>query len=187
MSALEVLAICGSLRKQSFNKALIRTLPALAPEGMRIVDAPPIATIPHYDADVQNEHGFPEPVNALVEAIRSADGVIFATPEYNFSVPGVLKNAIDWISRIPDQPLAGKPVAIQSASTSLLGGARGQYHLRQIMVFVEAHVFNKPEIFIAQSAGKFDLAGGVLTDETARNLVAKQLDGFAHFIRQLKK
>src|SRR5215211_2363659 len=145
---LNVITICGSLRKGSFNAMVARTLPSLSPDGMAIKDAPPIGTLPLYNADVQNESGFPAPVNALAEAIRAADGVIFVTPEYNYSVPGVLKNAIDWVSRLQNQPFAGKPVAIQSASQGPLGGPRAQYHLRQMMVFLDAFAFNRPEIFV---------------------------------------
>src|SRR5437764_2183201 len=129
-----VLVICGSLRKGSYNAMLANTLPALAPEGMTITRSPGIGDFPLYNADVQNESGFPAPVNTLVEAIRAADGVIFVTPEYNYSVPGVLKNAIDWVSRLPNQPFNGKPIAIQSASQGPLGGPRAQYHLRQMLV-----------------------------------------------------
>ncbi len=144
---LNVLSICGSLRKGSYNAMLARSLPPLAPEGMTITASPPIGTMPLYNADVQAE-GFPAPVTALADAIRSADGVIFVTPEYNYSVPGVLKNAIDWVSRLQNQPFASKPVAIQSASQGPLGGPRAQYHLRQMMVFLDAFTFNRPEIFV---------------------------------------
>src|SRR3954464_12604254 len=116
-----------------------RALPLLVPEGMRIKASPPIDGIPHYNADVQ-ARGFPETVSALAESIRSADGVIFVTPEYNSSVPGVLKNAIDWVSRLPEQPLKNKPVALQSASQGLLAGARAHAHLTQTAVFLERHV-----------------------------------------------
>jgi chromate reductase len=162
-----------------------RTLPLLVPEGMRVKSSPPLDGIPHYNADVQ-ARGFPETVNALGESIRSADGVIFVTPEYNYSVPGVLKNAIDWVSRLPDQPFKNKPIAIQSASQGVLGGARAQYHLRQMMVFLEAQVFNRPEIMIASAKGKFDEASGQISDEPTRGLIKQQLAGFAQLIRQLK-
>jgi chromate reductase len=124
-------------------------------------------------------------VNALAESIRSADGVIFVTPEYNYSVPGVLKNAIDWVSRLPEQPFKNKPVALQSASQGALGGARAQYHLRQMMVFLEAYVFNRPEVIIAAAKGKFDESNGQISDEPTRGMIKQQLAGFAQFIRQL--
>src|SRR5579871_5142794 len=125
-----VITICGSLRKGSFNAALQRALPALAPPGLAIKAAPPWASFPIYNADDQNATGFPAAVNTLADAIRAADGVIFVTPEYNFSIPGGLKNAIDWVSRLPNQPFAGKPVALQSASPGPLGGGRVQYDMR---------------------------------------------------------
>jgi chromate reductase len=162
-----------------------RTLPLLAPDAMKIKASPPIDTLPHYNADVQGR-GFPEPVNALGDAIRAADGVIIVTPEYNYSVPGVLKNAIDWVSRLPEQPFKNKPVALQSASQGVLGGARAQYHLRQMMVFLEAYVFNKPEVFVAGAKGKFDEASGQLSDEPTRGMIKQQLAAFAQFVRQLR-
>ena len=177
-----VLVICGSLRRGSYNAVLARNLPALAPPEMTIVASPPIGALPLYNFDVQSEQGFPAPVTALGDAIRAAHGVMFVTPEYNYSVPGVLKNAIDWVSRLPNQPLAGKPVAIQSASPSVLGGARAQYHLRQMMVFLDALVFNKPEIMVTFVNTKVDEAQGVLTDEPTRKIVAQQLAAFSKFI-----
>src|SRR6266480_808689 len=123
---LNVLSICGSLRKGSFNAALQRALPGLAPDDMKIAAAPPWASFPIYNADDQNTTGFPAAVMTLVEAIRAADGVIFVTPEYNYSIPGGLKNAIDWVSRVQNQPFAGKPIALMSASPG--SPARGRFH-----------------------------------------------------------
>jgi len=117
---LKVVTLLGSLRKGSFNGMVARTLPKLAPEGMAITALPSIGDIPLYDADVQQEEGFPAAVEALAEQIRQADGVVIVTPEYNYSVPGGLKNAIDWLSRLPEQPLAGKPVLIQTSSMGAL-------------------------------------------------------------------
>jgi chromate reductase, NAD(P)H dehydrogenase (quinone) len=180
-----VLVICGSLRKGSYNALLARNLPALAPPEMELVPSPPIGTMPLYNFDVQTERGFPAPVTALGDAIRAASGVLFVTPEYNYSVPGVLKNAIDWVSRLPNQPLGGKPVAIQTASPSVLGGARAQYHLRQMMVFLDALVFNKPEIMVTFVNTKVDEAQGVLTDEPTRKIIAQQLAAFSKFIARV--
>src|SRR5438270_3770284 len=112
---LRLVVMVGSLRKGSYNAAIARALPALAPEGVTIAPLGSVGDFPLYNADVQ-EKGFPAPVTAMAEAIRAADGVIFVTPEYNHSIPGVLKNAVDWVSRVPNQAFAGKPVAIQSAS-----------------------------------------------------------------------
>jgi chromate reductase len=185
MPDLNVLSICGSLRKGSFNAMTQRALPALAPAGMTIKPAPSFADFPLYNADIQNSTGFPAPVNALADAIRAADGVIFCTPEYNFTIPGGLKNAIDWVSRLQSQPLAGKPIALQSASPGPVGGARVQYDVRKAMAFLDAFVLNKPEIFINNCASKFDEAGGELKDETTRGLIKQQLASFANFIARL--
>jgi chromate reductase len=176
----KVLTICGSLRKGSFNKMLVNALPGLAPADMTITASPTIE-MPLYNADLQAE-GFPPAAIALSDSIRAADGVIFVSPEYNYTIPGALKNAIDWVSRMPDQPFAGKPVAIQSATGGPLGGGRMQYHMRTMLVFLDALVFNKPEIFVGMAQTKFDEKTGELKDETTRNFVKQQLEGFAKFI-----
>src|SRR5258708_26144020 len=119
--AVNVITICGSLRQGSYNAMVQRALPALAPDGMVIAGAPPFAAFPLYNADVQNAAGFPGPVTVLADAIPAADGVIIVTPEYNFSIPVGLKNPIDWVSRLPSQPFAGNPIALQSASPGPLG------------------------------------------------------------------
>jgi chromate reductase, NAD(P)H dehydrogenase (quinone) len=178
---LNVLVICGSLRKGSYNAMVANTLPELVPAGMKLTRSPTLV-MPLYNADVQTGEGFPAPATALAEAIRAADGVIFVTPEYNYSIPGVLKNAIDWVSRMPNQPFAGKPVAIQSATQGPLGGGRMQYHLRQCMVFLDAFTFGRPEIFIGMAQTKVDPEKGVLKDEPTRDVIKQQLTGFAKFI-----
>jgi chromate reductase len=182
---LNVISICGSLRKGSYNAIVQRALPSLAPEGLTIRPAPSFAEFPLYNADVQTASGFPAPVNALADAIRAADGVIIVSPEYNFSIPGGLKNAIDWVSRPQNQPFAGKPIALQSASPGPLGGARVQYDLRRAMVFLDAFVLNKPEIFIGSCAGKLDEKTGEIKDEATRNLIKQQLAAFAAFIERV--
>jgi chromate reductase, NAD(P)H dehydrogenase (quinone) len=178
---LNVLVICGSLRKGSYNAMVANSLQDLAPAGMKIARAPTLM-MPLYNADVQTGEGFPAAATALADAVRAADAVIFVTPEYNYSIPGVLKNAIDWVSRMQNQPFAGKPVAIQSATQGPLGGGRMQYHLRQCMVFLDAHTFGRPEIFIGMAQTKVDAEKGVLTDEATRNIIKQQLDGFAKYI-----
>jgi chromate reductase len=183
---MEILAICGSVRADSFNAMLVRTLPLVAPAAMRIAAASSIESIPPYNADLQANE-FPDAVTQLGEAIRKADGIIFATPEYNYSIPGILKNAIDWISRLPDQPFKNKPIALQSASQGVLGGARAQYHLRQVMVFVEGLVLNKPEVFIAGVQNKVEASYGELSDEATRNLIRQQLEAFEVFVRGIKR
>jgi chromate reductase len=179
---LNVVSICGSLRKGSYNRIVLNELPGLAPEGMQIREAPPYHEFPLYNADIQNSTGFPAPVNTLAEAIRAADGVIFVTAEYNFGIPGPLKNAIDWLSRLKDQPFVGKPIALQSAAPGPLGGGRVQYDLRKSMVFLDALTLNKPEIFIGNCAQRIDDKTGRITDAQTRELIRQQLAAFAKFI-----
>jgi chromate reductase, NAD(P)H dehydrogenase (quinone) len=179
---LNVISICGSLRKGSYNRIVLNALPGLAPEGMQIKEAPPFSEFPLYNADIQNSTGFPAPVQTLADAIRSADGVIFVTPEYNFGIPGPLKNAIDWVSRLPNQPFIGKPVALQSASPGPVGGARVQYDMRRSMVFLDALTLNKPEIFIGNCAQRIDDKAGKITDEATIGFIKQQLAAFAKFI-----
>ena len=180
---LKIGTLVGSLRQGSYNAAIARALPALAPTGMTISALPAIATFPLYDADLQAK-GFPGPVTALADAIRGCHGVIIVSPEYNYSVPGVLKNAIDWVSRVPDQPFANKPVCLQSASMGPLGGARMQYHLRQIFVFLDAQMFNRPEVMVGLAQNKID-AAGTITDKATSDFIAGQLKAFAEFVRRV--
>jgi chromate reductase len=182
-----VLVICGSLRKKSYNAALTRALPELAPPELNLIMAPSIGGFPLYNADVQEGSGFPAPANELAAAIKAADGVLFVTPEYNWSMPGVLKNAIDWVSRLPDQPFKEKPVAIQSCSQGPLGGARMQYHWRMSMTFLAAFIFGTPEIFIGVAQNKFDKETLALTDQPTRDIVKQQLAAFAKFIAKMKR
>jgi chromate reductase len=175
---LHFVTLLGSLRKGSLNAAIARALPALAPAGVSITALGSISEFPHYDADLQ-AGGFPAPVQAMAERIRAADGVIIVTPEYNYSVPGALKNAIDWLSRLTPQPFAGKAVAIQTASPGLLGGARAQYHLRQSLVFLDAHVLNKPEVMVGQAAAKVNGDTLELSDTGTREFIATQLKALA--------
>lgn len=178
-ATLKVLGISGSLRKGSYNSAALRAAQALAPAGVTI-ETFDLAPIPPYNDDVR-QAGFPPAVEALRAAIAAADGVLIATPEYNYSVPGVLKNAIDWASRPPEQPFARKPVAIMGASPSGLGTGRAQYHLRQIFVFLDAYVLNKPEVMIAGAPQKFD-DQGELIDETTRKFIADLVESLRKWI-----
>ncbi len=132
----------------------------------------------------RNSSGVPPAVQKLTDAIRAADGVIFNSPEYNFSIPGGLKNAIDWVSRVPNQPFAGKPVAIQSATGGPLGGGRMQYDLRRAMQFLDAVTLGKPEIFIGNCSQKIDAKTGEITDEATKKFIGQQLATFAKFIEQ---
>jgi len=183
---INALMICGSLRKRSFNRALMNTLPGLAPSGMTLLEAPSFRGLPLYDADLQTSAGFPADVTALADAIRAADGVIIISPEYNWGIPGALKNAIDWVSRLSDQPFKDKPVAIQSASGGPLGGARMQYHLRMALTYLNAFVFGTPEVFVGLAQTKFDEKTMELKDEPTRKVVAQQLAAFGTFIARLR-
>jgi chromate reductase len=178
---IKVLGIAGSLRAGSYNRAALRAAVELAPHGMTI-ETFDIAPIPVYNEDVKQQ-GFPPPVEELREKIRAADALLIVTPEYNYSIPGVLKNAIDWASRPPEQPFDGKPIGIMGASPSLLGTARAQYHLRQCFVFLNALVMNKPEVMIAQAPQKFDDRGGLI-DGPTREFIGKHLASLADWTRR---
>src|SRR5580704_16748731 len=182
---LDVLVICGSLRKGSYNAALARMLPALAPAGLLLRFAQSFADFPIYDADIQTASGFPAQVNAWADAIRSADALIIVSPEYNWSIPGGLKNAIDWVSRMKDQPFKDKPVALQSAAGGILGGSRAQHHLRQSLTSVDAILFGRPEVIITFAPQKFDDKTLQLKDPTAIDLIKQQLAGFEEFVRRV--
>ncbi|WP_430253432.1 NADPH-dependent FMN reductase [Neorhizobium sp. DAR64872/K0K18] len=182
---LHFVTLLGSLRHKSYNAAIARALPSLAPEGVTITALGSVGTFPLYDEDVQAA-GFPAEVTAMGEAIRLADGVIIVTPEYNYSVPGGIKNALDWLSRLPNQPFSGKPVAIQTASAGMLGGARAQYHLRQILVYLDAAVLNKPEVMIGHVAAKVHSETLELTDADTRHFLEKQVSAFAHFAQRYR-
>jgi chromate reductase len=183
---LDVLVICGSLRKGSYNAALARTLPGLVPAGMKLTSAPSFEKLPIYNFDLQQSGGFPAEANAWADAVRSADGVIVVSPEYNWSIPGGLKNAIDWVSRMKEQPFEGKPVAIQSCSQGPLGGARMQYHWRMSMTFLKAFIFGTPEVFVGNAASKFDKETLALTDQGTKDAVKAQLAAFTKFINRVK-
>jgi len=171
--ATKILAFCGSLRKGSYNRMTLNAAIALAPGGVEIETFDKLGEVPPYNEDVR-ARGFPPVIEALREKVRAADALLFVTPEYNYSVPGVLKNAIDWVSRPPDQPFKGKPCAIMGASISMLGAARAQYHLRQTMVFLDVHPLNQPEVMIAAAQNKFDDRGN-LNDDMAKKLIGQLL------------
>ncbi|HEX3863439.1 MAG TPA: NADPH-dependent FMN reductase [Stellaceae bacterium] len=181
---ITVLGICGSLRKGSYNMATLRTAIAMKPADVTVTIAD-ISAIPLYDEDVRAQ-GFPAPVETLRRQIAEADALLFACPEYNYSMTGVLKNAIDWASRPPDQPFAGKPCAMIGAAAGMAGSARAQYDLRRSCVFLDLHPINKPEVLIGQAQAKFD-ADGNLNDEIARNLLRDMMVNLAAWTRQLKK
>jgi chromate reductase, NAD(P)H dehydrogenase (quinone) len=185
---LDTLVICGSLRKGSYNAALTRALPKLAPPGLKLRSAPSFEKIPIYNFDIQNSTGFPAEVNTWADAIRSADALIIVSPEYNWSIPGGLKNAIDWVSRMKDQPFKDKPVVLQSCAGGILGGSRMQYHLRMSLTSVDAVLFGRPEVIVTFAAQKFDEKTLELKDQTAIDLVKQQLAAFETFaLRQIGK
>lgn len=179
MKTMDIVGICGSLRGQSINRMLLNLASECLPSASTLqeVDWSDIAP---FNSDLMAQ-GLPASVVALRERIRKADAVIIATPEYNFSVPGMLKNAIDWISRGDDQPLLHKPVAILSATPRPLGGARVQYDLRKVLLFMNAATLVKPEVFVGFAPQKFD-AQGHCTDVTTRGFVQAQMDAFVQHI-----
>jgi chromate reductase len=183
---LNVIAICGSLRKGSFNRMLMNTSIGLAPTGMTIKEAPSFASFPIYNFDDQQATGIPKVVDSLNDAIKAADGVLVVSAEYNWSIPGGLKNAIDWASREKEVCFKDKPVALQSAAPGLLGGGRMQYHLRMALTAIEAQMFGKPEVFVNLAAKKIDEKTGELTDQAAKDAIKLQLAAFAKFIKRVK-
>ena len=183
-SPFRILGIPGSLRRASFNRGLIRAATDLAPEGV-VVETYDIAPIPFYNEDVQAE-GDPPPVRDFKQRIARADALLIATPEYNYSVPGVLKNAIDWASRPPDtSPLKRKPIAIVGASTSRMGTTRAQLAWRQVFVFTESYVLLKPELMVQMGRPKFD-ADGSLTDQPTRDELRSVVEALVAWARQVK-
>ena len=183
-SDITVLGFAGSLRKASYNRAALRAAVQLAPPGVRI-ETFDLAPIPIYNEDVRAQ-GFPQPAQEFRDRIRAADALLIVTPEYNYSIPGVLKNAIDWASRPPEQPFEGKPIAIMGASPGVLGTARAQYHLRQCFVFLNALLVNRPEVMIGNAASRFD-AEGRLTDEATRKIVASLLESLRDWTLRLRR
>ncbi|MFL5209692.1 MAG: NADPH-dependent FMN reductase [Microvirga sp.] len=181
---MNVIGISGSLRKGSFNTAALRAAQGLAPEGMTI-EVAQIGDLPLYNDDVRAA-GFPPPAERLRAQLAAADAILLVTPEYNYSISGVLKNAIDWASRPPNQPFEAKPVAIMGASPGLFGSARAQYHLRQMLIFLNAMPLNRPEVMIGQAQNKFD-ADGNLTDEPTREFVRKLLVALRDWTERLQK
>ncbi|MFK0206267.1 NADPH-dependent FMN reductase [Agrobacterium sp. NPDC090283] len=169
---MKVTALCGSLRDGSFNMLALQAAQKLAPEGMEI-SIESIADIPLYNDDVR-KRGLPAAVAQLRQKIAEADAILISSPEYNYSVSGVLKNTLDWVSRAPEPPMEDKPVAIIGASIGMLGTARAQYHLRQILVYMNCFAVNKPEVFIGMADKKFD-ENGELTDPVAIKLIGDQL------------
>jgi chromate reductase, NAD(P)H dehydrogenase (quinone) len=182
-TTLKLLGFAGSLRVGSYNKALLRAATNLLPENatMEIFD---LDGIPPFNQDL--EMNMPEKVTEFKSKIREADAILIATPEYNYSVPGVLKNAVDFASRpYGDNPFDDKPVAIISASIGMLGGARAQYHLRQMFVFLNMHPVNGPEVIVTFAQNKFD-ANGKLTDENTSKFLKQLLQNLINWTMRLR-
>lgn len=181
---LTILGIAGSLRRDSYNRALLRAAQELAPDSARIETFDDLDQIPLFN---QDEEQNPHPkVIELKQRIRNAGAILFVTPEYNYSVPGVLKNTIDAASRpYGDSAWSGKPVAIMGASVGALGTARAQYHLRQMFVFLNMYPVNQPEVMIANATNSFDQSGK-LTDETTKKLIRQLLHELVNWTRKLQ-
>lgn len=178
--AARVVAFAGSLRRRSFNRALIEAALELAPTGM-LIEPIEIGSLQFYNADIEAD-GDPPPVAEFKAAVAAADGILIATPEHNDGLPGVLTNALDWGSRLPGRaPLAGKPVVVMGASPSQVGTARAQLHLRQVLAHIQARVLPPPEMLVGRAHERFD--GELrLTDETTRRVMADLLRRFAAWI-----
>jgi len=180
---VRILGIAGSLRRQSYNRAALRAAQQLVPAGATL-DIAEIDGLPGFNQD--DEGNAPPTVVELKKRIRAADAILLVTPEYNYSIPGVLKNAIDWCSRpYGDSAWFDKPVAVMGASIGNLGSARAQYHLRQCFIFLNMHPVNQPEVMIANAAERFDAAGN-LTHEPTKEIIRKLLASLVDWTRRLR-
>jgi chromate reductase len=180
---LKVLGLSGSLRKASFNTMLLRAGQELAPAGMSI-EIYDLAPMPMYNDDVRIV-GYPPEAQKFRDAIKAADAIFFASPEYNYSISGVLKNAIDWASRPPNLPFDGKTAAIVGASGGALGTARSQRDLRWILSGLNVYVVNLPHVYVGSAAQKFD-AAGKLTDQASRDFIKQLLENLRDLTLKLK-
>lgn len=184
MQDIKILGFGGSFRRGSLNWALLENARNLMPRNayLELFD---ISGIPLFNQD--HEQSLPEPVQSFKQAVRNSDGILIATPEYNFSIPGYLKNAIDYASRpAGDNPFAGKPVAIISASGSMLGGSRVQYHLRQVLGYLDMREIHRPEVFVNFAPGKFDTEMK-LTDQVTIDLISQLLQKLVEEAFRLKQ
>ena len=179
---VRILGIAGSLRRESYNRAALRAATQLVPEGATI-DVFELDDIPGFNQD--EEQNPPAKVAELKRLVREADAILFVTPEYNYSIPGVLKNAIDWASRpYGDSAWNGKPAAMMGASIGSIGTARAQYHLRQMMVFLNMFPINQPEVMIANAQDRFD-AQGNLTDDATKEFIRQLLQNLIEWTRRM--
>jgi chromate reductase len=184
MSQLKILGLCGSLRKGSYNRMLLNLASEVAPSDVAVTEFD-MREIPFFDGD-EFAKGYPASAQAFREAVRAADGVVIVTPEYNFAMSAVLKNAIDWASRGNDQPFANKPVTVLSATMGPLGGARVQYEVRRIMQLMQVFFMPRPETFVGVAQNKFD-AEGKCTDEATRKFVTEHMAAYRDWVLRIKK
>jgi len=181
---VSILGFAGSLRKNSYNKALLHAASKLLPKDAKL-EIFDLEGIPPFNQDMESH--MPTRVREFKAKIRAADAILIATPEHNYSVPGVLKNAIDWASRpYGDNSFEDKPVAIMSASTGMLGGARAQYHLRQTLVSLNMHPVNKPEVIVTFASERID-KNGILRDKETRKLIKELLKSLTAWTQRLKQ
>jgi chromate reductase len=179
---IKILGFAGSLRKLSYNRALLKSSIVLMPKEA-VLDIIELDDIPVYNQDI--ESAMPAKIIEFKSRIKAADALLVVTPEYNYSIPGVLKNAIDWGSRPHgDNSFENKPVAIMSASTGMLGGSRAQYHLRQSFVFLNMYPVNKPEVFVTMASQKFD-ENGILTDAKTKEVITELLKNLVAWTKRL--
>lgn len=181
---ITILGFAGSLRKQSYNKALLRLAVELAP-GDASIEVFDLEGIPPFNQDLETRP--PPRVKEFKAKVKAADAILIATPEYNYSIPGVLKNAIDWGSRpYADNVFDGKPVAVMGASIGMLGTGRAQYHLRQCFVFLNMYPLNRPEVFVTFAPEKID-ENGVVKNEKTRKQVGELLKALVAWTRKLSQ
>ena len=183
---LQFVALPGSLRERAYTRAIADTLDELAPDDVGVEVLSTLGDLPVYNQDIE-DLGSPAAVAKMAVDIAKAHALVIVTPEYNHSVPGGLKNALDWLSRLPGRPLGGKPVAIQSASPGPLGGARAYEQLRQVLVALNAIVLNRPEVIVTLVEDKIDPVAGILRDQQTRLYICRQLEALAELARMPRK
>lgn len=178
---IRLVTLLGSLRRNGCTRAIANTLDELAPDDVEVETLAPVNLLPHYNGGILDN--VPPSVLAISNAVREADGVVIITPEYHRSIPGSLKNALDWLGALPQQSLAGKPVALQSASSCMLGGIRAQEHLRQVLTSLGAVLLVVPEVAIPNLGDKVDRRAALLRDGATRLTIAAQLAAFSDLVR----
>lgn len=176
--------IAGSLRKQSFSRALGHCLEGLAPADITVEQLPSIGALPFFNQDILDETGAPAALTELAERIAAVDGVIIISPEYNWSIPGALKNALDWLSRLNPNPLAEKPVTLFTCSPGLLGGARAHPPIRNVLHALDCRILARPEVQITQIKGKMAPDLSAVTDPATAEFITQRLSAFGAFAKR---